>query len=189
MRCRIAAAAQSSRSRPRCHRNRPELGEHLRKQGQRLDHLANYYLSDPNGFWRVAEINDAVLPDAVLTQDVIKIPARHASMGFGAIIATGDNNELLSEELMDCVTEIRVEQSLDEPTRFAIRFQEDIEDGEPRVMQSSELQCEEIITIAVEQDGALVCLVRGPIPNASPHSRWAVRDPGMKFAAWTGASK
>ena len=53
-----------------------ELGEHLRKQGQRLDHLANYYLSDPNGFWRVAEINDAVLPDAVLTQDVIKIPSK-----------------------------------------------------------------------------------------------------------------
>ena len=53
-----------------------ELGEHLRKQGQRLDHLANHYLRDPNGFWRVAEMNDAVLPDAVLTQDVIKSPSK-----------------------------------------------------------------------------------------------------------------
>jgi hypothetical protein len=54
----------------------PELGEHLRKQGQRLDHLANHYLRDPNGFWRVAEINDAMLPDSVLRQEVIKIPFR-----------------------------------------------------------------------------------------------------------------
>jgi hypothetical protein len=84
-------------------------------------------------------------------------------MGFGAIIASGENNGLLSEDLMDCVTEIRVEQSLDEPTRFAIRFQEDIEDGEPRIMQAAELQCEQMITIAVEVDGKLVCLVRGPI--------------------------
>ena len=53
-----------------------ELGEHLRKQMQRLDHLANHYLGDPNGFWRLAELNDALLPDAVLTQDTIKIPGR-----------------------------------------------------------------------------------------------------------------
>jgi phage protein D len=84
-------------------------------------------------------------------------------MGFGAIIASGDNNELLPEDLMCCATEVRVEQFLDEPTRFAIRFQEDLEDGEPHVMQAPELQREQIITIAVEQDGALVCLVRGPI--------------------------
>lgn len=84
-------------------------------------------------------------------------------MGFGAVIASGDNNELLPQGLMDCVTEVRVEQFLDQPTRFAIRFAEDLEDGEPRIMQSSELQCEQIITVAVEQDGELVCLVRGPI--------------------------
>ena len=52
-----------------------ELGEHLRKQGQRLDHLANHYLGDANGFWRIAELNDAMLPDSVLTQDTIKIPS------------------------------------------------------------------------------------------------------------------
>lgn len=52
------------------------LGEHLRKQAQRLDHLANHYLADPNGFWRIAEMNDALLPDAVLRQDVIKIPSK-----------------------------------------------------------------------------------------------------------------
>ena len=31
-------------------------------------------------------------------------------MGFGAVLASGDHNELLPGELMDCVTEVRVEQ-------------------------------------------------------------------------------
>lgn len=53
-----------------------QLGEHLRKQGQRLDHLASHYLGDANGFWRLAEMNEAILPDAVLTQDAIKIPSK-----------------------------------------------------------------------------------------------------------------
>jgi len=50
------------------------LGEHLRKEGQRLDHLANFYLQDPNGFWRIAELNDAMLPDALAETDIVKIP-------------------------------------------------------------------------------------------------------------------
>ena len=50
------------------------LGEHLRKEGQRLDHLANFYLQDPNGFWRIAELNDAMLPDALAEVDIVKIP-------------------------------------------------------------------------------------------------------------------
>jgi len=50
------------------------LGEHLRKEGQRLDHLANFYLQDPNGFWRIAELNDAMLPDALAEVDTLKIP-------------------------------------------------------------------------------------------------------------------
>lgn len=50
------------------------LGEHLRKQGQRLDHLASFYLEDANGFWRIAELNDAMLPDALAEVDVVKIP-------------------------------------------------------------------------------------------------------------------
>lgn len=50
------------------------LGEHLRKEGQRLDHLANFYLQDPNGFWRLAELNDAMLPDALAEVDTLKIP-------------------------------------------------------------------------------------------------------------------
>lgn len=51
-----------------------QLGEHLRKEGQRLDHLANFYLRDANGFWRIAELNDALLPDALAETDIVKIP-------------------------------------------------------------------------------------------------------------------
>lgn len=50
------------------------LGEHLRKEGQRLDHLANFYLQDPNGFWRICELNDTMLPDALAEADIVRIP-------------------------------------------------------------------------------------------------------------------
>lgn len=50
------------------------LGEHLRKEGQRLDHLANFYLQDPNAFWRICELNDVMLPDALAEADIVKIP-------------------------------------------------------------------------------------------------------------------
>ncbi len=51
-----------------------ELGEHLRKEGQRLDHLANFYLKDAHGYWRIAEHNDSMLPDAEAETDVVQIP-------------------------------------------------------------------------------------------------------------------
>jgi len=51
------------------------LGDHRRKEGQRLDHLANFYLRDAHGYWRIAEHNDAMLPDAEAETDVVKIPA------------------------------------------------------------------------------------------------------------------
>ena len=84
-------------------------------------------------------------------------------MGFGAIIAAGENNTFLRDDLLDCLIEVRVEQSLDEPTRFAMRFQEDISDGQPRMKGAPELGCGQMITIAVEVGDEIKCLVRGPI--------------------------
>lgn len=52
------------------------LGEHVRRQGQRLDHLANYYLGDANAFWKICELNDTLLPDALAEVDVIAIPTK-----------------------------------------------------------------------------------------------------------------
>ena len=51
-----------------------KLGSHRHKEGQRLDHLAAYYLKDANGFWRIAELNEAILPDAIADIDLIDIP-------------------------------------------------------------------------------------------------------------------
>jgi hypothetical protein len=53
---------------------RPPLGDHLLKDNQRLDHLAAHYTGDANGFWRLAEHNDALLPDAALIGPSIRIP-------------------------------------------------------------------------------------------------------------------
>lgn len=51
-----------------------ERGEHLMREGQRLDHLASYYLKDPAGFWRICELNDVMLPDALAEVQTVKIP-------------------------------------------------------------------------------------------------------------------
>jgi hypothetical protein len=50
------------------------LGEHLKKDYQRLDHLANHYLRDPCGFWRIASANNALLPDALAEAQRVVIP-------------------------------------------------------------------------------------------------------------------
>lgn len=52
------------------------LGDHLMNDFQRLDHLANFYLNDPTAYWRLAEANDAVVPDALLARDFILIPRK-----------------------------------------------------------------------------------------------------------------
>lgn len=52
------------------------LGIHVLKQGERLDHLAAKYLSDPAGYWRIAERNDAMLPDSLTEVRELEIPGR-----------------------------------------------------------------------------------------------------------------
>lgn len=51
------------------------VGQYVRKQGQRLDHLAASFLADPHGYWRIAELNDAMLPDALAEVPRIPIPS------------------------------------------------------------------------------------------------------------------
>lgn len=50
------------------------VGEHVLQQGQRLDHISFGYLKDPHGFWRIAELNNAVLPDSLIELERLKIP-------------------------------------------------------------------------------------------------------------------
>jgi hypothetical protein len=100
-------------------------------------------------------------------------------MTFGAVIATGTGNALLSAPLAECLIEVRIEQTLDEPARFGIRVREDISEGEPMAARSAELRAEQIITIAVPREDGLLCLVRGPITESQ--SQYTLGGPGSWY--------
>jgi hypothetical protein len=50
------------------------LGYHRRRQGERLDNLAARYLADATTFWRLCDVNGAMVPDALGVRDLIGIP-------------------------------------------------------------------------------------------------------------------
>lgn len=52
------------------------LGLHLLKEGERLDLLAAKYVNDPAGYWRIAEQNDVMLPEALKEAREIEIPIK-----------------------------------------------------------------------------------------------------------------
>ncbi|MBV9787377.1 MAG: hypothetical protein JOZ51_04355 [Chloroflexi bacterium] len=52
------------------------LGYHVRRQGEHLDHLAARYLENPHGYWRIAEINDAMFAEQISEAIEIAIPAK-----------------------------------------------------------------------------------------------------------------
>jgi hypothetical protein len=64
----VTVSESPRRSRP------PRLGVHIRRDGERLDHLANHYLKDPTGFWRICDANDAMLPDSLTDAPRVDIP-------------------------------------------------------------------------------------------------------------------
>jgi hypothetical protein len=49
-------------------------GTHLRRQGERPDHLATLYLADPAGFWRLGEFNDAMTAEVLSELRGVEIP-------------------------------------------------------------------------------------------------------------------
>lgn len=56
--------------------DQPIAGWHVRREGQRPDHLAAHYLGDPAGFWRLAEANDAIQAEWLSEQAEIAIPMK-----------------------------------------------------------------------------------------------------------------
>jgi len=54
----------------------PLLGYHRRLEGQRLDLIANHYLSDPAAFWRLCDANGAMVPDALGVHSLVGIPVK-----------------------------------------------------------------------------------------------------------------
>ncbi|MFT3770705.1 MAG: LysM domain-containing protein [Minicystis sp.] len=49
-------------------------GFHRRTEGQRLDLIANYYLSDPTAFWRLCDASGQMAPDALSARDLVGVP-------------------------------------------------------------------------------------------------------------------
>jgi hypothetical protein len=56
--------------------DQPIAGWHVRRQGQRADHLAAQYLDDAAGFWRLAEANEAMQAEWLSEQAQIAIPVK-----------------------------------------------------------------------------------------------------------------
>lgn len=54
----------------------PLIGYHRRLVEQRLDHIAAHYLADATAFWRLCDVNNAVVPDALAARDLIGIPPK-----------------------------------------------------------------------------------------------------------------
>jgi hypothetical protein len=52
------------------------LGYHVRRQGEHLDHLAARYLDNPHGYWRIAELNDAMFAEQLAEVIEVAIPAK-----------------------------------------------------------------------------------------------------------------
>ena len=52
------------------------LGFHKLLDGQRIDHLAARYTADDTGFWRIADANDAMLPESIAEKEIITIPVK-----------------------------------------------------------------------------------------------------------------
>jgi hypothetical protein len=51
-------------------------GYHLRKAETRLDVLAGRYLGEPTAFWRIAQLADVMVPEALTLRAEIPIPTR-----------------------------------------------------------------------------------------------------------------
>jgi hypothetical protein len=49
-------------------------GVHLRKENERADHLAALYVADPTGYWRLAEMNDAMTAEVLTELREVEIP-------------------------------------------------------------------------------------------------------------------
>ncbi len=93
-------------------------------------------------------------------------------MGFGLVITSGDDLAPLPDGIMQWLVEARVEMELSKPTRFALRFEDDICDGQPAVEGAPELAANRKIGIfTLQDDETLDCLVYGPVTEVKSSTR------------------
>ena len=91
-------------------------------------------------------------------------------MGFGAILTSGDNHALMPAEVTGWLVEARVEMELSRASRFALRFEDDLCQGNPAVAGRQELAANTLVGIFVSVDGTPHCLVLGPITRVRSSS-------------------
>ena len=83
-------------------------------------------------------------------------------MGFGAILTSGETFTVV-EDITQYLVEARVEKELSKATRFALRFEDDLCEGDPVVANDPRLQSNQMVGIFIRLDEQLHCLVFGPI--------------------------
>ncbi len=54
----------------------PFMGYHRLLKGQKMDHLAYKYLADATATWKIAEINDVMMQEALTEKSEIAIPSK-----------------------------------------------------------------------------------------------------------------
>lgn len=91
-------------------------------------------------------------------------------MGFGAVVTVGDSFDLMTDPLFGSLVEIRVEMDLSEPTKFALRFEDDICDGDSKIVAAQELRGNARVAIFVPFDGSYLCLVSGRVTEIKSSS-------------------
>jgi hypothetical protein len=91
-------------------------------------------------------------------------------MGVGTVLTSGDDLVAMPDDILRWLVEVRVELELSKPARFALRFEDDICEGQPRVEGASELAADRQIGIFLPEDDDLVCLVLGPITDIKSSS-------------------
>lgn len=85
-------------------------------------------------------------------------------MGFGLAITSGDLHVPLKENLQGWLVEARVEMELSAPTRYALRFEDDICDGRHEVADNLTFEKDTELGLFVQLEGGKYeCLVLGPI--------------------------
>lgn len=122
-------------------------------------------------------------------------------MGFGATVTIGDSNAPLRPELAQWLVEARVEQELSKPTRFAVRFEDDICGDQPAVAGAPELRPNTVLAIIAPAGNQRYCLVRGRITQVKSSTRFGGQGSWLEVhgedrrvemdricvqAAWTG---
>jgi hypothetical protein len=83
-------------------------------------------------------------------------------MGFGAILTSGETFTVV-EDITQYLVEARIEMELSKATRFALRFEDDLCEGDPVVANDPRLQSNQMVGIFIRLDEQLHCLVFGPI--------------------------